>query len=79
MEGMVPVEKLPPAEKVYEAWTAVEDGHARLGDDGATCTVVSSDGARRYTVRRETGAEGRYETWVFKTCMLTGMLLLMAP
>lgn len=41
MEGMVPVEKLPPAEKVYEAWTAVEDGHARLGDDGATCTVVS--------------------------------------
>ncbi len=59
MEGMVPVEKLPPAEKVYEAWTAVEDGHARLGDDGATCTVVSSDGARRYTVRRETGADGR--------------------
>ena len=30
-------------------------------------------------IKRVGRAEGRYETWVFKPCMLTGMLLLMAP
>lgn len=56
---MVPMEKLPCAEKVYEAWTAIEDGRARLSDDGQTCSVTSSDGSKRYTVSRETAPDGR--------------------
>ena len=32
-----------------------------------------------YVTKRVGRAEGRYEIWVFKICMLTGMLLLMVP
>lgn len=41
--------KLPPIEKVYEAWTAVADNRVQFdGPDRAT--VTSSDGAKTYTV-----------------------------
>lgn len=52
------MEKLPPVEKVYEAWTAIEDGRAQLEDDGSRCVVTSSDGAKRYTVIREETPDG---------------------
>lgn len=41
--------KLPPIEKVYEAWTALADNRVTLDDDKAL--VSSSDGAKQYTVR----------------------------
>ena len=41
--------KLPPEEKVYEAWTAIVDGRIVLHDDYATMT--SSDGSKGYTIR----------------------------
>ena len=42
--------KLPPLEKVYEAWTALSDGRVKLNDD-ATATIDSSDSSKHYTVR----------------------------
>ena len=41
--------KMPPEEKVYEAWTAIVDGRVELHEDYATMT--SSDGAKGYTIR----------------------------
>ena len=41
--------KLPPNEKVIEAWTALADGRVKLNDGSAV--VESSDGAKTYTVR----------------------------
>ena len=41
--------KMPPEEKVYEAWTAIADGRVALHDDYATMT--SSDGSKEYTIK----------------------------
>ena len=41
--------KLPPEIKVLEALGAIGDGRIRV--EGNTATVISSDGARTYTVR----------------------------
>lgn len=46
------MDKLPPVEKVYEAWTAIEDGHVQLAEDGSSAAVTSSDGTKTYEVRR---------------------------
>lgn len=43
------MEKLGPLEKVFEAWTAIEDGRVRLEGDHAV--VRSSDDSKEYTVR----------------------------
>lgn len=43
------MEKLPPIEKVFEAWTALADNRVSLGNGEAT--VKSSDGAKEYTVK----------------------------
>lgn len=42
------MEKLPPLEKVYEAYSAIADGRVTLGEYEAG--VRSSDGAKEYTV-----------------------------
>lgn len=42
------MEKLPPLQKVYEAWSALADGRVEMGEDEAT--VTSSNGAKHYTV-----------------------------
>lgn len=41
--------KLPPVEKVFEAWTAIVDGRVTLHDGYAD--VASSDGSKGYVVR----------------------------
>lgn len=43
------LKKLPPVQKVYEAMTAVADRRIHMEDSSAS--VISSDGARNYTVR----------------------------
>lgn len=43
------MEKLPPIEKVFEAWTALADNRVSLGNGEAT--VKSSDGTKEYTVK----------------------------
>lgn len=43
------MEKLPPIEKVFEAWTAVVDGRVTMHDGYAD--VSSSDGKKGYIVR----------------------------
>lgn len=43
------MKKLPPIEKVYEAWTAIADKRVEMGEGEAT--VESSDGAKEYTVK----------------------------
>lgn len=45
------MKKLPPEEKIYEAWTAVADGRVKIDEDASEATVMSSDGSRCYTVR----------------------------
>ncbi len=42
------MEKLPPLQKVYEAWSALADGRVEMGEDEAI--VTSSNGAKHYTV-----------------------------
>lgn len=42
--------KLPPIEKILEAWTALADGHVVLNEDDGSALVTSSDGAKTYTV-----------------------------
>lgn len=44
------MDKLPPIEKVYEAWSAVADGRVTLHPEERQATVVSSNGAKTYTV-----------------------------
>ena len=41
--------KLPPLEKIYEAWTAIVSGRVTLEDGYAK--VFSSDGEKTYTIR----------------------------
>lgn len=43
------MEKLPPIEKVFEAWTALADNRVSL--ENGEATVKSSDGAKEYTVK----------------------------
>lgn len=43
------MKKMPPIEKVYEAWTALADNRVRLHTDYAD--VDSSDGQKHYVVR----------------------------
>lgn len=43
------MQKLPPIEKIFEAWTAIVDDRVKLND--ASATVVSSDGAKEYSIR----------------------------
>ncbi len=45
------MERLPPKEKIYEAWSAIADGRVALAEGSAT--VRSSDGSKTYTVRWE--------------------------
>lgn len=40
---------MPPIEKVFEAWTAIEDGRVEMHDGYAT--MSSSDGTKGYTIR----------------------------
>lgn len=42
------MEKQPPLQKVYEAWSALADGRVEMGEDEAT--VTSSNGTKHYTV-----------------------------
>ena len=42
--------KMPPKEKIPEAYSAIADGRVHIGDDN-TATVRSSDGAKTYTVK----------------------------
>ena len=44
------MEKMPPVEKIYEAWSAVADGRVTIDDAARKATVVSSDRTREYTV-----------------------------
>ena len=44
------MEKLPPIEKVYEAWSAVADGRVALHPDERRAAIASSNGAKTYTV-----------------------------
>lgn len=41
--------KMPPLEKVFEAWTAIDDNRIVLHEDYATMT--SSDDSKKYTIR----------------------------
>lgn len=45
------MDKLPPIEKVYEAWGALADGRVEPTSEGAL--VISSDRTKRYEVRRD--------------------------
>ena len=42
------MEKLPPLQKIYEAWSALADGRVEMGE--GTADVASSNGAKHYTV-----------------------------
>ncbi len=41
-------EKMPPVEKIYEAYSAIADGRVKMEEDHAE--VASSDGKKTYTV-----------------------------
>lgn len=43
------MKKMPPIEKIYEAWSAITDNRVALYDDYAT--VKSSDGRKTYQIR----------------------------
>ena len=51
------MKKLPPLEKVYEAWSALADGRVSMCVDEQRATVASSDGQKEYTVAWD--ADGR--------------------
>lgn len=44
------MEKLPPIEKVHEAWSAIADGRVELHPDERLATIASSNGAKAYAV-----------------------------
>ena len=82
------MEKLPPEEKVYEAWTAIADGRVNLDEAARTATVRSSDGTQTYTIqwdadRREYSGNDNASYWrgypgypVIAVMMLQGVLPL---
>ena len=43
------MDKMPPLEKIYEAYSALADGRVSMG--GESAVVASSNGAKTYTVR----------------------------
>ena len=43
--------KLPPVEKIPEAYSAIVDGRVKMSDNSASASVVSSDGAKEYLVQ----------------------------
>lgn len=45
------MKKIPPIEKVYEAWTALADKRVKLHLDEGYADVSSSDGEKHYVVR----------------------------
>lgn len=47
------MKKMPPLEKIFEAYSAVADGRVEMGAGSAK--VTSSDHAKQYTVRWEDG------------------------
>ena len=47
------MEKLPPIEKIPEAYSALADGRVTMDEDGKQAHVSSSDGAKNYTVTWE--------------------------
>lgn len=50
------MDKLPPIEKINEAWSALADGRVQVDESSQTAQVKSSDGAKTYTVTwREPG------------------------
>ena len=49
------MEKLPPMEKIYEAYSAIADGRVTFSETEPEAYINSSDGAKRYTVRWENG------------------------
>ena len=62
------MEKLPPEEKVYEAWTAIADGRVNIDEAARTATVRSSDGTQTYTIqwdadRREYSSNDNASYW----------------
>ncbi|MGI5899987.1 MAG: hypothetical protein ACOX8S_08730 [Christensenellales bacterium] len=50
------MKKLPPIEKVYEAYSAIADGRVKLFEDGAK--VISSGGDKEYDVKWGRGEQG---------------------
>ena len=46
--GSMPGWKMPPIEKIHEAYGALADGRVRMEDGSAA--VISSDGTKQYTV-----------------------------
>lgn len=51
------MEKLPPIEKIYEAYSALADGRVQLKEEASQATVTSSDGSKHYTI---TWKDGHY-------------------
>jgi hypothetical protein len=47
------MEKMPPIEKIYEAYSAIADSRVVMGEDSAR--VISSDRTKEYTVKWEEG------------------------
>ena len=52
-ENILNMEKLPPIEKIYEAYSALADGRVTISEDAKEAHIASSDGAKHYTVRWE--------------------------
>ena len=52
-EKILNMEKLPPIEKIYEAYSALADGRVTISEDAGEAHIASSDGAKNYTVRWE--------------------------
>ena len=46
----VNMEKLPPIEKIAEAYSALADGRLTISSDGTQARINSSDGTKNYTV-----------------------------
>ena len=49
------MEKLPPAEKIPEAYSALADGRVTVREEQNEAHIVSSDGTKNYTVKWEEG------------------------
>ena len=52
------MDKMPPLEKIYEAWSAVADGRVAMDADEGRASVTSSNGKKEYTVTWRPGIDG---------------------
>lgn len=52
------MKKLPPIEKIPEAWSALADGRVHLLPDEHLAEVRSSDGSKTYTIGWQPGPDG---------------------